>query len=84
MNAPDRFWNLPIIPDLISFHGAENFLERFLARCVSLCATMRWRATVPARQIRMTSREVSADVRLCLTVTCLYTIVGLGLVVAFM
>ena len=37
-----------------------------------------------ARQIRMTSQEVSADVRLCLTVTSLYTIVGLGLVFAFM
>jgi hypothetical protein len=45
---------------------------------------LRWRAKVPARQIRMTSQEVSADVRLCLTVTCLYTMVGLGLVVAFM
>jgi hypothetical protein len=39
---------------------------------------------VAAQQIRISSQEVSADVRLCLTVTSLYTIVGLGLVVAFM
>jgi hypothetical protein len=37
-----------------------------------------------ARQIRKTSEEVSADVRLCLAVASLYTIVGLSVVVAFM
>jgi hypothetical protein len=39
---------------------------------------------VPARQIKITSDDVKADVCLCLTVTSRYTLVGLGMVVAFM
>lgn len=38
---------------------------------------------VPARQIKLTSDEsIAADVRPCLTVASLYTLVGLGMVVA--
>ena len=65
----------------------ETISGGFLFFCHNLVGTMRDNAmesSVPARQIRMISQEVSADVRLCLTVTCLYTMVGVGLVVAFM
>jgi hypothetical protein len=58
--------------------------ERFLACCVILHRDNCEGATMLVRQIRMISQDVSADVRLCLTVASLYTIVGLGLVVAFM
>jgi hypothetical protein len=39
---------------------------------------------MPARPIKLLSEGVMADVRLGVTVTGLYTLVGMGLVIAFM
>jgi hypothetical protein len=45
---------------------------------------LRWRSAVPAKLIKIPSEGVMADVRLGVTVTGLYAIVGLGIVIVFM
>jgi hypothetical protein len=43
-----------------------------------------WRSAVPDRQIKFQPESVMADVYLGVTVTGLYTLVGMGLIIAFM
>jgi hypothetical protein len=46
--------------------------------------TIAWRSAVPDRQIKLQPESVMADVYLGVTVTGLYTLVGMGLIIAFM
>ena len=46
--------------------------------------TIARRSAVPGRQIKLQPESLMADVFLGLTVTGLYTLVGMGLVIAFM
>jgi hypothetical protein len=45
---------------------------------------LQWRSPVSARQFKVPSDGVMAEVFLGVTVTSLYTLVGLGIIVAFM
>jgi hypothetical protein len=44
---------------------------------------LRWRRAVTARAIKLPSDSTMAKVRLCVTVTSLYTLGSLGLIFAF-
>jgi hypothetical protein len=43
-----------------------------------------WRSAMPGRQIKLEPESVMDDVRLGVTVAGLYTLVGMGLIIAFM
>jgi hypothetical protein len=59
--------------------------ERFSAHGVIYSGgTTEWRDGMPARPLKLPSDGVMADVCLGVTVTSLYTLVGMGLVIAFM
>jgi hypothetical protein len=75
---------LPNLPDRIVFPPGQGSFGTICRQPRNLMRNDCMESSVLARQIRTTSQEFSADVRLCLTVTSLYTVVGLGLIVAFM